>query len=182
MTTNLKEYYIAELFKGNARHFPIKMLKIFFGGNGSQMVIFWYRLSRYLHEKKYKYLSLYILRHLEKKYGVYIGVNASIGIGLKLPHPTGIVIGDGVVIGNACTIFQQVTFGGAHLGDVETKAYPRVGDNTVFFAGAKIIGQITIGSNAVIGANSVVNKDVPEGSTVAGIPARILGEQKSDGT
>jgi serine O-acetyltransferase len=114
---------------------------------------------------------------LEKGYGVYISPNAVIGIGLKLPHPTGIVIGDGVVIGRNCIIYQQVTFGGARLGDAKDSNYPHIGDNVIFFAGAKIIGKISIKSNCIVGANSVVIKDVREGCTVVGIPARIIGDK-----
>lgn len=144
-------------------------------GTSGQRVILWYRLLKYLYEKKVRYLSICLFRSLEKTYGVYISPNAEIGIGLKLPHPTGVVIGDGVKIGKNCTIFQQVTCGGARLGDAKNNQYPVIGDNVVFFAGAKIIGKIIIESNSVVGANSVVIKDVPEGSTVVGIPGQIKG-------
>jgi len=86
-------------------------------------------------------------------------------------NPNGIVIGDGTNIGNNCIIYQQVTLEGRSIGDAQKGNYPRVGNNVVIFAGAKIIGGINIGDNVIVGANSVVNKDMPADSIVAGVPA-----------
>jgi serine O-acetyltransferase len=173
----LKEYLVEEVLNGSEIYLALRLIKIVLFGSGGQKVTLWYRLSKCLYDKKIKRLSLYLFRRLEKGYGVYISPNAVIGIGLKLPHPTGIVIGDGVVIGRNCIIYQQVTFGGARLGDAKDSNYPHIGDNVIFFAGAKIIGKISIKSNCIVGANSVVIKDVREGCTVVGIPARIIGDK-----
>ena len=91
-----------------------------------------------------------------------------------MPHPTGIVIGESAKIGKNCTIFQQVTLGGARIGDGKQEKYPKVGDNVVIFAGAKLIGDITIGSNVVIAAGAVVTKNIPDGVVVGGNPAKII--------
>lgn len=111
----------------------------------------------------------YILsKRLCKKYALWIAPSAVIGKGLKLPHYMGVVIGEGAVIGNDCTIYQQVTLG---QRDGE---YPTLGNNVVVYAGAKILGKVDIGSGAVIGANAVVLRDVPAGAVAAGIPAKII--------
>ena len=100
--------------------------------------------------------------------GADIPLNCKIGGGLLIPHPNGIVIHPGAEIGPNCLLFQQVTIGDAH-GDV-----PKLGGHVDVGAGAKLIGGITIGNHAVIGANSVVTSDVPAGATAVGVPARIV--------
>lgn len=96
--------------------------------------------------------------------GADIPLNTTIGGGLMIPHPNGIVIHPGSTIGPNCLIFQQVTLAGA----------VRLGYHVDIGAGAKIIGPLTIGNNVRIGANAVVTKDVASGLTVAGIPAEPL--------
>ena len=100
--------------------------------------------------------------------GIEIYYSAVIGKGVKINHGIGTVVGARVVIGSNCLIHQGVTF-----GDKDGHR-PLIGDNVTVYAGAKIIGNVSVGDNAVIGANSVVLKDVPPNSTAAGIPARIL--------
>jgi len=91
-----------------------------------------------------------------------------IGENLHLPHPTGIVLHPEVEIGADCQLFQQVT-----LGTGPKPGVPRLGNRVVVFAGAKILGGVRIGDDAVIGANAVVLEDVPPGATAVGIPAVI---------
>ncbi|MCH2094768.1 MAG: serine acetyltransferase [Rhodobacteraceae bacterium] len=93
-----------------------------------------------------------------------IHLNTQIGGGLRLTHPTGIIIHPDAKIGVNCMIFHQVTLAGA----VELGGHVDVG------AGAKLIGPLKVGDHAVIGANAVVTRDVPAGTTVAGIPARVV--------
>ncbi len=101
--------------------------------------------------------------------GCHIGPLAKIGPGLELRHPTGIVIGDGAVIGKNVSIYQNVTIGIRGEGE-----YPVIGDNVKIYAGACILGRVRIGDNAVIGANAVVLADVPDNAVAVGVPARIL--------
>ncbi|HEX6707050.1 MAG TPA: serine acetyltransferase, partial [Albitalea sp.] len=88
--------------------------------------------------------------------------------GLLIPHPNGIVIHPEVEIGPNCLIFQQVTLGAAHGG------VPRIAGHVDIGAGAKVLGPISVGEHARIGANAVVVHDVPAGATVVGIPARVV--------
>lgn len=89
---------------------------------------------------------------------------------MYFPHATGIVIGERAVIGNNCKIYHDVTIGARFDGD----DYPIIGDGVTIFAGAKIIGPVSIGDKSIIGANAVVIKDIPSGVSVGGIPAQIL--------
>lgn len=168
----LKEYIEVEIFDGKKFSY-LRLLQVYFFGSGGQKVFLRYRLAKNLYLRGYRKFSLLLFRKLENGYGVYISPNAFIGIGLKFPHPTGIVIGNGVNIGEYCTIYQQVTFGGARIGDAKKNHYPQIGNNVVVFAGAKLIGNIFVHSRSVIGANSVVLKDVPEGCIAVGVPAKI---------
>lgn len=101
----------------------------------------------------------------------YISNEAHIGRGLLLPHPTGIVIGDGVRIGMDVTIYQNVTLGRANADE---SSYPHIGDGVIIYAGAVIAGAVRIGEGSVVAANSVVNRDVPPATLVGGVPAKTL--------
>lgn len=104
-------------------------------------------------------------------FGCYCSHRADYGEGLYFPHPCGLVIGDGVRIGDNVTIYQCTTLGLKGVTDI---AYPSVGNDAVIYAGAQILGPLRIGARAVVGANAVVTKDVPENATAAGVPARII--------
>ena len=95
--------------------------------------------------------------------------NATIGERVMLPHPTGVVIHGGVVIGDDCMIMQQVT-----IGQRSDAHVPTVGSRVYIGAGAKVLGKIVIGDGARIGANAVVLCDVPANWTAVGIPAQLL--------
>lgn len=110
----------------------------------------------------------YFCKKLLIKYSVMISRHAVIGKNFKPVHYLGLVIGSGVVIGDNCIVCQQVT-----IGQNKGK-YPTIGDNVVIYAGAKVIGEINIGNNVTIGANSVVTKDVADNHIVAGVPAKLI--------
>jgi serine O-acetyltransferase len=112
----------------------------------------------------------FILKHLIFTIitGSDISPHAKLGKRLFLPHPNGVIIHADAVIGDDCIIMQQVTIGQLAAGGV-----PAVGNKVYIGAGAKILGPISIGDNARIGANSVVLSDVPAGRTAVGIPATL---------
>ena len=97
--------------------------------------------------------------------GADIPLNSRIGGGLLIPHPNGIVIHPDAEIGVNCLIFQQVTIGGGT---------PKIGTHVDIGAGAKVLGNITIGDSVLIGANSVVIHSVESGMVVAGVPAKVI--------
>ena len=100
----------------------------------------------------------------------HIHLDAEIGPGLKLPHPTGITIGIGARLARDVTVYQNVTIGSGR----RDKSYPQIGEGCVIFPGAVVVGGISIGPRAVIGANSVVIADVPADAIMAGNPARVI--------
>ncbi len=137
-----------------------------------------FRIGKYFfhnHFFLFKQLAQFYKVRMITKRNCDISYKSQIGKNVRFPHPIGIVIGEGVVIGNNCKIFQQVTFG-SHGKSLEEQSYPVIKDNVKIYAGAKIIGSIIIEDGAVIGANSVVTSDVPENSTAVGIPSRILNK------
>lgn len=106
-------------------------------------------------------------------YASDISCKAKIGGGLMLVHGHDIVIGGDVIIGKNCKIFNGTTFGNK---DTETtiNQQPVIGNNVVIGTGAKILGNITLGDNVRVGANSVVLNDIPDNSTAVGIPAKYF--------
>lgn len=108
------------------------------------------------------------------KMGCYISPKCEIGHTFYLPHPVGVVIGEGAVIGDEVTIFQNVTLG---VGRQGRASYPRLGNGVVAYTGAVLIGGIEIGEGATIGAQTLVREDVPPGATVVSSPAIVLPKQ-----
>lgn len=95
--------------------------------------------------------------------------SATLGIGLRLPHPTGVVIHQDAIIGPDCMLMQQVT-----IGQMAGPGAPVIGANVYVGAGAKILGPIIIGDGVRVGANAVVLNDLPAHCTAVGIPARVV--------
>lgn len=104
--------------------------------------------------------------------GIEIHPGAKIGDSFFIDHGMGVVIGETTVIGNSVTLFQGVTLGGT--GKEKGKRHPTLGNNIVVGVGAKVLGDIVIGDNVKIGANSVVLESVPPDSTVVGVPGRVV--------
>jgi serine O-acetyltransferase len=104
--------------------------------------------------------------------GIDIHPGAKIGRGVLMDHGAGIVIGETTIIGDDVLIYQGVTLGGTSLE--RKKRHPTIESKCVIGAGAKVLGNIRIGKGSRIGANSVVIEDVPAGSTVVGIPGKVV--------
>jgi serine O-acetyltransferase len=105
--------------------------------------------------------------------GADIPLNCTLGGGLLLPHPNGIVIHPGAVVGPNCLIFQQVT-----IGSRGGPGLPVIEGHVDIGAGAKILGGVRLGAHSVIGANSVVLSNVPPSTTAVGIPAKVLARAR----
>lgn len=134
-----------------------------------------HRLAHFLHTKKIPFLPRTLSQISRFITGIEIHPGAKIGSGLFIDHGMGVVIGETTVIGRNVALFQGVTLGGT--GKEIGKRHPTLGNNIVVGAGAKILGNITIGSNSYIGANAVVIKDVPQNSTIVGVPGRITKQE-----
>ncbi|WP_299995001.1 serine O-acetyltransferase EpsC [uncultured Clostridium sp.] len=137
-----------------------------------------YRISHFLYTKKLFFLARLISQIARFITGIEIHPGAKIGKGLVIDHGMGVVIGETAEIGDNVLLYHGVTLGGT--GKDKGKRHPTIGDNVIIGSGAKVLGAIFIGSNAKIGANSVVLKDVPEGATAVGIPAKNIVKKKEE--
>jgi serine O-acetyltransferase len=137
-----------------------------------------HRVAHWLWERGRHSLALFLQSRMSSKFGVDIHPAARFGHGILLDHATGLVVGETAVVGNQVSILQSVTLGGT--GKEDGDRHPKIGDGVLISAGAKILGNIYVGEGAKVGAGSVVLKDVPAHTTVAGVPARIVGHPDSD--
>lgn len=125
-------------------------------------------------EKGWKNVARLSSWRMQRGYGIFVSPLAVFPESLTLVHPTGVVIGRGVVIGEDVRIFQNATLGGARVGDMERQAYPKVGSGVTIFAGAVIVGSVELGDGCIVGANSVVTRSIPAGTVAVGAPARVV--------
>ncbi len=161
--------------KVNLRSFLIS----YFYDNGFRVLLN-HRLGKYFSKSRYfllRQFANYYKTKLITKRNCDISNNAVIGKNLSLPHPIGIVIGNGVVIKDNVMIFQQVTLGSHGKKNGEMK-YPVIESGVKIYSGAKVIGGVRIGQNATIGANTLVNIDIPENAVAVGIPCKIVYPRK----
>ncbi|MFH1691232.1 MAG: serine O-acetyltransferase [Candidatus Omnitrophota bacterium] len=135
-----------------------------------------YRVAHFLFEAKVPFIPRFLSQVGRFLTGIEIHPAAQIGEGFFIDHGMGVVVGETTIIGNNVIVFQGVTLGGT--GKEKGKRHPTIGSDVVIGAGAKVLGNIEIGDNSYIGANAVVVKDVPQNSTVVGVPGRIT---KQDG-
>ena len=143
--------------------------------------IFFYKIANFFAIAKFDLVARIISQTSRFLTGIEIHPKAKIGKNLFIDHGMGVVIGETSEIGNNVTIYHNVTLGGIapsiNSNDQRNmKRHPTLEDNVVVGSGAQILGPITIGKNSLIGSNSVVTKNVPEKSVMAGIPARRVGD------
>lgn len=137
-----------------------------------------HRVAHWLWKNNRKALALFFQNCVSTVFSVDIHPAAQIGHGILIDHATGVVIGETAVVGNNVSLMQSVTLGGT--GKEEGDRHPKIGDGVLISAGAKILGNIRIGCGAKVGAGSVVLQEVPPHTTVAGVPAKIVGHPKSE--
>ncbi|MCY4268668.1 MAG: serine O-acetyltransferase [Gammaproteobacteria bacterium] len=132
-----------------------------------------HRLAHFLWRRGRTDLALFIQSRNSEVFGVDIHPACVIGRGILFDHATGIVVGETTVIEDNVSILQQVTLGGT--GNEKGDRHPKIRSGVLVSAGAKVLGNITVGEGAKIGAGSVVLEDVPPHTTVVGVPARAIG-------
>jgi serine O-acetyltransferase len=131
-----------------------------------------HRFHHWLWNRGWRTLPRWMSQVTRLHTGIEIHPGAQLGRRLFIDHGMGVVIGETAVVGDDVTLYQGVTLGGTSLS--HGKRHPTIGNNVVVGGGAKILGNITVGENCRIGANSVVLRDVPENSTVVGVPGHIV--------
>ncbi len=137
-----------------------------------------HRLAHKLYKMGIPFIPRYISFLTRILTGIEIHPGAKIGDRFFIDHGEGVVIGETAIIGDDVLIYQQVTLGGT--GKDLGKRHPTIGNSVIIGAGAKVLGNITIGDNSRIGAGSVVIDDVPEHATVVGIPGKIVIQKYFD--
>jgi serine O-acetyltransferase len=134
--------------------------------------LLFYRIAHGLWKKRFPFIPRALSQLARFLTGIEIHPGATIGSGMFIDHGMGVVIGETSEIGDNVTLFQGVTLGGT--GKQRGKRHPTLGSHVVVGAGAKVLGPIMVGDYVKIGANSVVLQDVPDHSTVVGIPGKIV--------
>lgn len=136
-----------------------------------------YRIANWLYRHHIKFLPEVITFRNIRRHGCEFSPNAVIDGGLMLHHSVGIVVGCFVKGGRNLEIFQNVTIG-SNRKEKDGRVMPVIGNNVSIGSGAVVVGPIIIGDNVTIGANSYVDKDIPDNAVVAGIPAKIIRYKK----
>ncbi len=131
-----------------------------------------HRLANRLYKMRLKLLARIVSQYSRHRTGIEIHPAAEIAPGVFIDHGMGVVIGETAQVGEGSVIYQGVTLGGT--GKQSGKRHPTVGQRCVISAGAKVLGNITIGDCAKVGAGAVVLRDVPAHATVVGVPARVV--------
>ena len=142
--------------------------------------MFMHRIANFFAIAKFDLIARIISQFSRFMTGIEIHPKARIGKNLFIDHGMGVVIGETSDIGDNVTIYHMVTLGGISPSinsndQREVKRHPTLQDNVVVGSGAQVLGPITVGKNAKIGANAVVTKDVPENGVMVGIPAKNVG-------
>ncbi|PUB13119.1 serine O-acetyltransferase [Yoonia sediminilitoris] len=133
-----------------------------------------YRLGHWLWKNDRRDLAYFVQMRVSEIFGVDIHPAARIGKGIMIDHAHSIVVGETAVVGDNVSMLHSVTLGGT--GKEDDDRHPKIGNGVLIGAGAKVLGNITVGHCSRIAAGSVVLEDVPPMKTVAGVPARIVGE------
>lgn len=132
-----------------------------------------HRFAHALYRAGRRDFALYLQSQSSRIFGIDIHPAARIGVGIMLDHGSGIVVGETATIGDNCSLLHSVTLGGT--GKEGGDRHPKIGESVMIGAGAKVLGNIKVGKCSRIAAGSVVLADVPPNTTVAGVPAKVIG-------
>ena len=146
-------------------------LEVFLCYSGLHAVWFYY-MNHWLWNHRFLLLARWLSQVARFLTAIEIHPGAQIGRRLFIDHGLGVVIGETAIVGDDVTVYQGVTLGGT--GKEHGKRHPTIEDNVVIGSGAKVLGNITVGRNSRIGAGSVVLRNVPDNSTVVGVPGHII--------
>ena len=140
--------------------------------------IIYHKLAHFLYRYKLFFLARLISQIARFLTGIEIHPGATLGRRVFFDHGMGIVIGETAIVGDDCIIFHGVTLGGLSSKNPSktnsNKRHPTIKNNVLLGAGAKLLGDITIGENVKVGANAVVLNDIPDNAIAVGVPARII--------
>jgi serine O-acetyltransferase len=142
---------------------------------GFQVLLF-HRLAHWLWKRRWYFLGRFVAHAGRVLTAIDIHPGAEIGKRLFIDHGIGVVIGETAEIGDDCTIYQGVTLGGTRptADQAGHKRHPTIGNNVIVSSGAQVLGPFKVGDGATIGASAVVLREVPEGATMVGNPARQI--------
>lgn len=138
-----------------------------------------YRVAHQLHQQDRKSLALFFQNLISQTFGVDIHPAAQIGAGIMIDHATGVVIGETAVIEDNVSMLHSVTLGGTGT-DCHKDRHPKIRQGVLLSAGAKILGNVEVGEGSKVAAGSLVLEDVPPHTTVAGVPAKVVGVPSVD--
>ncbi len=161
---------VAVLDRDPACHTYIQPLLFFKGYQSVQA----YRIANWFWRQGRKELAYFVQMRASEVFGVDIHPGATIGKGIMIDHAHSIVIGETAVVGDNVSMLHSVTLGGT--GKADGDRHPKIENGVMIGAGAKVLGNITVGYCSRIAAGSVVLKDIPPCRTVAGVPAKVVGE------
>ena len=134
--------------------------------------ILFHRWGHWFYKREHFFIARLISQLARNMTGIEIHPGATIGKGLFIDHGMGVVIGETCEIGDNVTIYHGVTLGGT--GKDKGKRHPTIGNNVMISTGAKVLGPFKVGDNSRIAANAVVLQEIPEDSTVVGIPGKVV--------
>lgn len=160
---------------------PINMIVLSLIHSGFRAVVL-YRFGNYLRKIRLRYLAVIIEKIMHHACYCWISTKATIGEGFLIAHVGSIVIASDTVIGKFCDIRQNTTLGGNYSKKINGRTKPIIGDNVSIGTGAVIVGPVEVGSNSIIGANSVVTRNVLPNTIVSGVPAKVIKKKWDEST
>ncbi|WP_185827622.1 hypothetical protein [Halomonas nitroreducens] len=172
------DYGITEVLGGKGHLAELRLFKSLWTSRLERQAVLRLRLVQMLAHYGHAKLVDRQLAILAMRFGLHVEPRTVIGKGLRLSHPTSIVIGKGLKLGERCKLYQQVTLAAAPLEDEPGMA--RVGDDVTIFPGAKFVGKGRVGNRVIVGANAVVADVFGDDVVIGGVPARVIRQVRPD--